>query len=225
MRFTTKELSRRTWADFEDLFSRGNGWDHCACMAFQRDRLAALPQSALTTANRRPPTRREVAPYHRAEKKQLVDRGRAHGILVYDRVVAVGWCQFGTTDELTVGTWRQREDAQPDDVRADWRITCFVTDKRYRRRGIAQVALRAALAAIRRRGGGVVEATPIAGWHRDASVARTIEIPVAGIGVVRAVHGTFGNVSTPGIVSMFEREGFRPVGTYRDKRVVMRAEL
>jgi hypothetical protein len=42
-----------------------------------------------------------------------------------------------------------------------WRITCFCTRKDFARRGIAGVALRAALAAIRRRGGGVVEAFPI----------------------------------------------------------------
>lgn len=31
----TKELSKRTWADFERLFSQGNGWDFCWCLAYQ----------------------------------------------------------------------------------------------------------------------------------------------------------------------------------------------
>lgn len=216
MSYTTKELSRRTWPDFEEFFSRGNGWDHCGCMAFQRDRIVA-PQSLRT--------RRETQPFHREQKNALVDGRRAHGVLVYDEGRPIGWCQFGTVDELTIGTWRNRDDAPHEQDRADWRITCFVTDKRYRRRGVAQVALRAALAAIRRRGGGVVEATPIAAFHPDAAVARVLLIPIAGVGVVRASHGTFGNLSTSGTASMFEREGFEPVAIYRETRVVMRAQL
>jgi hypothetical protein len=39
-----------------------------------------------------------------------------------------------------------------------WRITCFVVRKKYRRRGVARTALKAALAAIQKQGGGVVEA-------------------------------------------------------------------
>ena len=41
-----------------------------------------------------------------------------------------------------------------------WRITCFVTAVRYRRRGVARVALRAALDAIHEGGGGLTEAYP-----------------------------------------------------------------
>jgi hypothetical protein len=31
--FTTRELSPRTWPDYERFFSSGYGWDHCACVA------------------------------------------------------------------------------------------------------------------------------------------------------------------------------------------------
>jgi hypothetical protein len=64
--------------------------------------------------------------------------------------------------------------------------------------------LRAALDAIRKKGGGLVEAYPIIRWK----------------------SGTFGNVSTHGTVSMFEREGFRIVapfgGTKFQTNVLMR---
>lgn len=70
-----------------------------------------------------------------------------------------------------------------------WRITCFVVHKKYRRQGIAGVALRAALESIRKKGGGMVEGYPISRWLSRA----------------------FGNESTHGTVSMFEKEGFRKV--------------
>jgi hypothetical protein len=42
----------------------------------------------------------------------------------------------------------------------DYRITCFFVDRRYRRKGVAAVALRGALDLIAQSGGGVVEAYP-----------------------------------------------------------------
>ena len=42
----------------------------------------------------------------------------------------------------------------------DYRLTCFFVDKKYRRKGVAAVALRGALELIAQAGGGVVEAYP-----------------------------------------------------------------
>jgi GNAT superfamily N-acetyltransferase len=76
----------------------------------------------------------------------------------------------------------------------------FVVDRRYRRRGIASIALKAALAAIRKKGGGLVEAYPVAEWE----------------------GGAFGNLSTHGTVSMFEKQGFRVVAPFGRANVLMR---
>jgi GNAT superfamily N-acetyltransferase len=46
------------------------------------------------------------------------------------------------------------------DVLPDYRLTCIFVDRRYRRRGLAEVALRGALELIARAGGGVVEGYP-----------------------------------------------------------------
>ena len=72
-------------------------------------------------------------------------------------------------------------------------------------------ALRAALDAIRKRGGGLVEAHPIASWThgRDGSPG-AVEY-VQGVGPVAPAWGGFGNVSTTGTASMFEKEGFEAV--------------
>jgi hypothetical protein len=87
---------------------------------------------------------------------------------------------------------------------------------------VAGVALRAALDAIRQRGGGVVEAYPIVGASQDGGPP---ERPLAGFGMVRAAHGSFGNASTTGTVSMFAAEGFKPVTTIGRGQVLVRKSL
>lgn len=87
----------------------------------------------------------------------------------------------------------------------DWQITCFVVDKKYRRRGVATAALRAAIASIRDRGGGIVEAYPI-----DVTTAE-------GWG-----PGTWVDYSHFGTVPMFEAEGFVRFGSLGRSNFIMR---
>ena len=93
--YTTEELTKETWPDFERLFSQGNGWDFCWCMHFQR--LRALPRNQWRT-------RAERGARNRKQKKELVDEGHAHGILVYANGEPVGWCQYGRSEELPRGS-------------------------------------------------------------------------------------------------------------------------
>jgi hypothetical protein len=163
--FVTNELSTRTWPDFVKFFSQGNGWDHCGCLAWQGFR---APEGVHRWADKRD--------WSLELKRTLVERDLAHGILVYSDGEPVGWCQYGSKGELPLPqAWRKAllatgpgTDWQPvvADVGASpsaraWRITCFCTRKEVARRGIAGVALRGALGAIRKRGGGVVEAFPV----------------------------------------------------------------
>jgi GNAT superfamily N-acetyltransferase len=183
-RFTTKELSTKTWPDFVKLFSQGNGWDHCCCMHFHRPR--ALPKSEWL------PTRAERAVRNRRQKRELVKRGCAHGILVYAKGEPVGWCQFGLREELPrIDNARKYRPLAPKTPAPLWRITCFAVLKPYRRLGVASAALEAALKSIARQGGGLVEACPIDWW----------------------LPRTFGNESTHGAISMFTKAGFQPVAS------------
>jgi GNAT superfamily N-acetyltransferase len=185
--YTTKELSKKTWPDFVSLFSRGgNGWEFCWCMHFHRSRANPGPSGSL------PRLERSIA--NRRDKKELVARGRTHGILVYLDGDPIGWCQYGPADEFPrideIRSYRAR--APKDATKKLWRITCFVVDKRYRRRGVATVALKAAIEAIRKKGGGIVEAYPITHFR----------------------PGTFGNQSTNGTATMFEKHGFKTVAPF-----------
>ena len=197
--YTTKELSKKTWTDFERLFTRGNGWDFCWCMHFHRSRI--WPGSDKLR-------RAERSVRNRRDKKALVEAGRTHGILVYADNEPIGWCQYGPREELPrIDDSRHYRELDLDDSTKLWRITCFVVDKRYRRRGVATVALKAALNAIRKKGGGAVEAYPITQWR----------------------IGTFGNQSTNGTATMFEKVGFKTVAlfgkTVHRTNVVMRASV
>ena len=95
----------------------------------------------------------------RAVKEQLVHEGRAHAALVFDGDAAVAWCQYGTPEELP-GIMHRREYEAGRDRLPDYRLTCLFVDRKYRRKGVAAVALRGALDLIAQAGGGVVEAYP-----------------------------------------------------------------
>jgi GNAT superfamily N-acetyltransferase len=234
--YTTKELSKSTWPDFEWLFSQGNGWDHCWCMAFQRDR---------SRSRGRQRTRAEKSVTNREDKKRLVDEEGSHGILVYAHGEAIGWCQYGPADELLSVDRRRTKKRMAEEESSDrlWRITCFVTSKKHRRKGVAGIALRAALEAIRQKGGGLVEGYPVAHWHIDRELGQLVReygsrssevqghraarkrlagVFVHDIGPVEGAHGGFSNVSTQGTVSMFEKAGFKAVAVIARTHVLMK---
>jgi GNAT superfamily N-acetyltransferase len=81
------------------------------------------------------------------------------------------------------------------------REECFVADKKHRRRGVSSAALAAPLESIRRKGGDVVEAYSMIP-RQELCRARAR----------RCGHApAFGNASTHGTLSMFERQGFEVV--------------
>ena len=177
--FITRELVPSTWPDFERLLSKQGS---CWCMWYHR------PYSREQEMKKYRVTKSELPSHNKKRKKELVAQGRSHGIIVYSDSRPVGWCQYGPKDELPQidrGRFYRKLDLK-DDGRL-WRVTCFFVDKGYRRRGVAPVALQAALASIRKKGGGIVEAYPRASKHG---------------GSVSLWFGTVG---------MFKREGFKPV--------------
>src|SRR6478672_3692974 len=93
---------------------------------------------------------------NRSEKECRVREGRAHAALVYDGATCVGWCQFGSPDELPRIKHRRAYLEGLTDL-PDWRITCFFVDRACRGRGVASCALGGALEEIARLGGGTVE--------------------------------------------------------------------
>jgi len=139
----------------------------------------------------------EFAAENRKLKRKLVNKGQSHGILIYLKGEPVGWCQYGLTAELPHfdSTWDDRKIVRGSIPQNKWRITCFTVERKFRRLGVASIALDAALKSIRKKGGGLVEAYPIHRWG--------------------AYRGHLG------IASMFENEGFKRVTPFGKRNVVM----
>ncbi len=163
-------LTDTTWPDFARLVEKHKGvWGGCWCMAFHAEGVG----------------RGKTAAQNCAEKECRVREGRAHAALVFDGDNCVGWCQFGSPQELPRIKHRRAYD-EGATTAPDWRITCFFVDKEYRGRGVADVALQGALQEIARLGGGTVESSP-----EDV--------------MGRSVSGSFLHNGT---LAMFERQGF-----------------
>ena len=90
-------------------------------------------------------------------KCRLVEDGRAHGFLVYAGGEPVGWCQFGSANELPLmarGRYIDPRSAGPrtrlfaEDEERLWKITCLCTRPDHSQQGVTGVALRAALRSI-----------------------------------------------------------------------------
>jgi GNAT superfamily N-acetyltransferase len=146
---STKELSPKTWSDFEKLAPKQGS---CWCTYYQR----AKP---LRTGG----DRQKADRLNHSYKETLVMQGKSHAILVYDGERPVGWCQYGAKEELPrIDAGRGYRKVEPlTSKKKLWRITCFFVDREYRGKGVARTGLKRALESIQKQGGGIVEAYPV----------------------------------------------------------------
>jgi len=142
---TVRALDVSTFAAWEELAARHSGAGMgCWCTWFHPTRKEEGIEPKLAGPER---------------KRQLVEQGRAHAALVFEGESAVGWCQFGTPEELP-RIYHRKEYLATAEVIPDYRITCIFIARRRRRQGIASVAVAGALELIAAAGGGLVEAYP-----------------------------------------------------------------
>ncbi|WP_305786513.1 GNAT family N-acetyltransferase [Symbioplanes lichenis] len=142
MTYEIRPLDASTWDAFAALVERNNGvFGGCWCMGFHGG------------LSRRDPGLNKTA------KQQRVLGGQAHAALVFDGGDCVGWCQFGSPQEVpAIKNRAAYERDRP--VPPDWRIACNFVGKGHRRQGVATAALAGALDLIAELGGGTVEGYP-----------------------------------------------------------------
>jgi len=142
--FTIKALDETTWDAFAALVERNNGvFGGCWCMGFHPEGVGKHATPAL----------------NRERKLERVRAGTTHAALVFEGDDCLGWCQFGSPDELprikSRAAYEKGQSAPPD-----WRIACNFVGKGHRRRGVASAGLAGALDLIAQLGGGTVEGYP-----------------------------------------------------------------
>jgi GNAT superfamily N-acetyltransferase len=142
--YTIKALDETTWDAFAALVERNNGvFGGCWCLGFH-------PEGADRTL---------TAEQRRERKLARVRAGAAHAALVFEGDECLGWCQFGSPEEVPlIKSRRAYEKSQS--TPPDWRITCNFVGKGHRRKGVATAALAGALELIAGLGGGTVEGYP-----------------------------------------------------------------
>lgn len=147
-----RALDADTWPAFARLVEAHHGvWGGCWCLGFH------LKLGKGRTAAQK-----------RAEKEARVGEDRSHAALVFAGDDCVGWCQFGSPDELPEINSRRHYEAGLTTL-PDWRITCFFTGRGHRGQGVASAALGGALDLIAGRGGGAVEGYPEETDDREVS--------------------------------------------------------
>ena len=141
--YLIKPLTMDTWEAYEKLMIKHNGvWGGCWCLYFHdipKDRPTSFEDNRLL-------------------KKELVRTNRAHAALAFHNEVCIGWCQFGSPDDLK--NIYHKKEVESKTRMPDYRITCIFVDKDYRRQGVSELVLKGALSIIQEAGGGVVESYP-----------------------------------------------------------------
>ena len=154
-RYVVKPLDPETWDAFARLVERHNGvFGGCWCTWFH----TFHGEKTFTAEG------------NRALKRRLVDEDRAHAALVFDGDEAVAWAQYGPPEELPNIHHRKEYEAALDSP-PDYRITCIFVDKKHRRNGVTEVALRGAVELIAKDGGGIVE-----GYPHDTTDGRKVSV-------------------------------------------------
>jgi GNAT superfamily N-acetyltransferase len=169
----TRELKPDMWPDIEKLFGPNGACAGCWCMFWRYRKDEPWPKMKGAPSKRR--------------FKALVQSGRAHGVLAYERDEPIGWCSFEQRSDM------DRINRSPslvcDDADRVWSLPCFFVKPGWRGKGVASKLLDAAVKALRKRGAKIIEGYPYKTRGKTAPV-----------------------FVWTGTLSMFTRAGFKVVG-------------
>ena len=179
-----RALTRKRWADFEELFGEHGATGGCWCMWWRLTNKEFEAQKG--GANRR-------------AMKSVVDSGRVPGILAYHQGRAVGWCSVAPRGEFP--RLERSRVLKPVDSQSVWSVVCFFVAKEYRRRGVAKRLLKAAVEYVRAQGGHILE-------------GYAVEPKEGKIPDLFAYHGPVSLYESVGFKEVARRSGTRPIMRY-----------
>lgn len=130
--------------------------------------------------------------------RRLVKSGKRPGILAYFDRDPIGWCAIAPRREYSA--LERSRVLKPVDDQTVWSIACLFIRRDYRRKGVSSRLIRAAVDFAGRRGAGIVEGYPI-----EPTMAKTPDPFI-----------------WTGVLSAFERAGFKEVARRSKTRPIMR---
>jgi GNAT superfamily N-acetyltransferase len=181
--FTFKPLTPECWHDFEQLFEEHGIQNGCWCMYWRAKR--AECQRGFGEGNKQ-------------AFKAIVESGKVTGIVAYHQDRAVAWCSIAPRDYYPV-LERSRMLKRVNDEPV-WSITCFFVSKSFRRKGMTEILIEAAIEYARQRGAKIVESYPL-----QTEITKLLPYE-----------------RYMGIQSTFERLGFHEVARRSERRSIMR---
>ncbi len=132
--------------------------------------------------------------------RTLVEDDAQPGVLAYQDDEPIGWCAVAPRDVYI--RLRNSRVLAPVDERPVWSISCLFIAKPFRRKGLSVQLIKAAVDFASSKGATTVEAYPMVPYDDN-------------------VPSAFG---WTGILSAYERAGFRQVARRSDARPIMRKE-
>jgi GNAT superfamily N-acetyltransferase len=174
------------WDDLEALFGNGGSCAGCWCMWWRIKRAEFEKQGGQG---------------NRAALKALVEAGQVPGLLAYAAGEPVGWVSVGPRADYPV--LQRSHVLKPVDDQPVWSIVCFFVAKPYRRQGLTERLIGAAVDYARQNGATIVEGYPVTPRQKEIEDAEAFT----------------------GLISTFERAGFVEAIRRSEKRPIMRYNI
>jgi GNAT superfamily N-acetyltransferase len=180
---TFRPVTADEWDDLQLLFTEPGVQNGCWCMWWRVKRTEF---------------HNHYGEGNRLALKEIIESGRVPGILAYLHDRPIGWCSVAPREEFPV------LDRSPTLKRVDdepvWSIVCFFVSQQYRRKGLSQALIEAAIRYATENGAKIVEAYPL--------IPENTKDP-------RPQRFT-------GLISTFEKAGFVEVARRSQIRPIMR---
>jgi len=137
-------LIHQKWEDFEKLFGENGACGGCWCMWWRLKRSQYEKQKGLG---------------NKKAIKKIVDSGTVPGILAYEGKIPIGWCAIEPREAYAL-LENSRTLKRIDDAKV-WSVVCFFVDKKFRRKGVTEKLLGAALKHAKKNKAKIVEGYPV----------------------------------------------------------------
>lgn len=177
-------LTSERWNDFEKLFGSNGACGGCWCMWWRLKRSQYEKQKGAG---------------NKKAIKKIVNSGNIPGIIAYDGSNPIGWCAIEPRESYAL-LENSRVLKRIDDKKV-WSVVCFFVDRKYRRKGVTEELLQAALKHAKKNRVKIVEGYPTDSKNTPTAFAWT------------------------GFASAFLKVGFKEVHRGSSTRPIMRYYL